>query len=101
MLAERAFYCFFFKLLPLHICLYNLRTVSLFFQCRNDFLLMLCTKALHRNTQLYCSASVNGNKLIVGQLDNVAVLFCNDGSYLAQFARLVRKQNGNREDTVS
>ena len=62
---------------------------------------MLCTKALHRNTQLYCSASVNRNKLVVGQLDNIAVLFCNDGSYLAQFARLVRKQNGNRKDTVS
>ena len=62
---------------------------------------MLCTKALHRNAQLHCSTSVDGNKLVVGQLDNVAVLFCNNSSYLAQFARLVRKQNGNREDTVS
>ena len=41
---------------------------------------MLCTKALHRNAQLYCSTSIDGNKLVVGQLDKIAVLFCNGGS---------------------
>ena len=63
---------------------------------------MLCTKALHRNTQLYCSASVNGNKLVVGQLDNIAVLFfATTAATLLSSPGLSGSRTENREDTVS
>ena len=76
------------------------RAVAFFFQRRNNLMLVLGAEGFEGNTKLHGCASVGGYKLVVLQLDNVAVLLCHNTRNLAELARLVGKQDGNGKDTV-
>ena len=64
-------------------------------------MLMLGSKRLHRNTQFHSRITVGTYKLVMIQLDDVAlgIGYCCRNSH--QFARLIRKQYGYGEDPVS
>ena len=62
---------------------------------------MFCTEGFESNTKLHGRASVDADKLVVLELDDVAAYGRDDTCHLLQFARFVRQQNRNREDPVA
>ena len=62
---------------------------------------MLGAKALERNTEFHCRAAVRCHKLVVLQLDDVALLCGNRCRNLGQFSRLIRQKYRHGEDTVA
>ena len=71
------------------------------FQRFHNFVLVFGAKGLHGDTKLHSRIPVGADKLIVIQLDNVALCVCDGLSHPYQFTRLVRKQYRYREDPVS
>ena len=62
---------------------------------------MLRSKGFYGDFQLHSHISVDGNELVVLQLDYITVLFCDYRRYLAQSARLIRKKDRYSEYSVS
>ena len=77
------------------------RAVAFFFQRCNNLMLVLGAEGFEGNTKLHGCASVGGYKLVVLQLDNVAVFLCHNARNLAELARLVGKQYGYCENAVT
>ena len=61
---------------------------------------MLGSESLQRNLQFHRCISVDGNKLIVLQFDNISVDPGNDSGYTAKLAGLVGKKYGDRKNSV-
>ena len=61
---------------------------------------MLRSERLQCDLQLNCRAAVDGNKLIVLQLDDISVCLCNDTGNLCQLTRLIRKLYRYGKDPV-
>ena len=51
----------------------------------NNTHLMFCAKCLKCNTQLHCRIAVGGNKLVMLQLDDIALLLGDDACHTYQF----------------
>ena len=62
---------------------------------------MLCAECLHRDTQFHGSISVRAYKLVMLQLDHIALGIGDRGCDTHQLTRLIRKQDRYREDAVS
>ena len=62
---------------------------------------MLRPKRLHGDAQLHRRIPVGADKLVVLQLDDIALLLRNGGGHPHQLARLIRKQDGYGKDPVS
>ena len=75
--------------------------VSFFFQCFHNPFFVFGTKCFQGNLQLYGCVTVDADKLVVVQFDDIALLFCNDRSHSHQFAWLIRQKNGYGKDPVS
>ena len=85
----------------LDIDLYNSWTQSSFFKLCYDFFFVFVSESFNCNTKFYGCFTIDADKLIVFQFDNISVCFCNDGSYAHKFARSVRKKYGYGKDTAS
>ena len=62
---------------------------------------VFCAESLHCYTKFHRCVSVCAYKLVVLQLDHIALLVRNCSGHTHQLTRLVRKQYGYGEDTVS
>ena len=62
---------------------------------------MLGSEGLDGKPQLYRRIPVGADKLVVLQLDNVALGICHGLGCTHQFARFIRQQHGHGEDPVA
>ena len=62
---------------------------------------MLGSKCFHRHPQFYCRIPVCADKLIMLQFNDIALGVCNRLCHPYELTRLIRKQDGDREDPVS
>ena len=62
---------------------------------------MICSECFHCDTKLYCCVSVCAYKLVMLQLNDVTLYVCDCLRHTCEFTRLIRKEYGYGEDTVS
>ena len=62
---------------------------------------MLGAESLQCNAQFYGSIPVNGDKLVMLQFDDIAVLLRNNIGYMAQLPRTVGQKHRYRKNPVT
>ena len=70
-------------------------------KCIDDLLLVFRAESFKCDPQFHCRIAVDGNELVVLELNDISVDAGNDPGYSVQFARLVGKAHRDREDPVS
>ena len=80
--------------------IYYLRLVAFFFQSLEDLLLVVSAIRFHGDPQFHRCISVDRNKLIMFQLDDVTVLIGDGSRYFHKFSGLVRQQYRYGEDAI-
>ena len=67
----------------------------------DDPLLVFASKCLQRDLQLYSCISVDADKLIVIQTDDITLFFSNNGRHAAPVHPAYPEAVQNRENTIS
>lgn len=80
----------------LNIDLYNSWTQSSFFKLCYDFFFVFVTESFNCNTKFYGCFTIDADKLVVFQFDNISICFCNDGATRTSSPGL----SGRSTDTV-
>ena len=72
------------------------RLISGIFQCLDDGLFMFVAKGFHRDGKFYCSISVDADKLVMLQTNDISLCF---GNHFGDMKQFTRKLNGYGKDT--
>ncbi len=70
-----------------------LRLISIIFQRIHNFILMLRAKSFHCDLEFHRRVPVGGHKLVMFELDHIAVLLRDNACHTAQFTRLIRQKH--------
>ena len=79
----------------------HLWSASCIFESFNNLILMICAKSLQCDLKFHCRISVRAYKLVMIQLDNIALSPGDHACHAYQFARLIRNEHRYCEDSVS
>ena len=88
------------KLIILNICSHLLRLISFFFQCFHNLVFMFRTIGFQRDPKFNGGISVDGDKLIMLQLNYIPVYIRDYTGNSAQLARFIRQKYGHGKNPV-
>ena len=79
----------------------HLWSASCIFESFNNLILMICAKSHQCNLKLHSRISVSAYKLVMIQLDNIALRLGDHACHTYQFTRLIWNEHRYCEDSVS